>query len=280
MAEEVLTRCGYRCDLCHAYKDNIEQDDQRELLSEGWNRIFGIQLTAEQIYCDGCISSNSDDITLVDAGCKVRSCVIGKAYENCSQCDDFACDLLNDRIVKYDDLVENTKNKISRSDRKNFIKPYENYDRLLELREKNGIHSRMYNKLLTPTFADMRKFIETQEVISLWELLHKYLSKHYNFQQEIKYGGKKYGWYINYKAGSRSILSIHPERKAFMMLLVFGHKELEKYVEVEESISSATATLIENTKKYHDGKWILLRVTKVEQYEDCIKLLAVKRSPR
>lgn len=33
-----------------------------------------------------------------------------------------------------------------------------------------------------------------------------------------------------------------------MMLLVFGHKELEKYVEVEESISSATATLIENTK--------------------------------
>lgn len=65
-----------------------------------------------------------------------------------------------------------------------------------------------------------------------------------------------------------------------MMLLVFGHKELEKYVEVEESISSATATLIENTKKYHDGKWIWLRVTKVEQYEDCIKLLAVKRSPR
>jgi hypothetical protein len=37
MGTEVLTRCAYRCDLCHAYKNNIEKDDQRQLLSDGWH---------------------------------------------------------------------------------------------------------------------------------------------------------------------------------------------------------------------------------------------------
>lgn len=32
MVKEILTRCGYRCDQCLGYKDNIQKEDKRELL--------------------------------------------------------------------------------------------------------------------------------------------------------------------------------------------------------------------------------------------------------
>ena len=277
MAQEILTRCGYRCDLCHAYKENILKDDKREMLRAGWRRIFGINLKLEEIYCEGCISSNCDDIKLIDSGCKVRPCVINKGYENCSQCEEFICEILEKIIVKYDDLINNSEKKISRSDRKNFIKPYENYNRLVEEREKHGAHSRMYNKMLVPTVEDMSSFIENREIITLWEKLHTQINDYYDFNKLLRYAGKNYGWVINYRYRTKSILSIHPERNAFTVLFVFGKKELEEWKKEKRHISNKTNDIIESTKQYQDGKWIWLRILGNEQFNDCLTLLNIKK---
>lgn len=279
MSREILTRCGYRCDLCHAYKDNILKDDKRELLSEGWQRIFGFKIAAEDIYCEGCISSNSNEIRLIDTGCKVRPCVIKRGYENCSQCSDLICEKLEDRIVKYEDLQNKAKEKISRSDRKNIIKPYENYERLLAIKEKNGLYSRMYNKMLEPTETDMERFIEKEEIIGYWIKLNDYIKSNYKIDKIIKYGGKNYGWAINYRIGSKSLISLHPERNAFTVLIIFGKKEIEKFNQQREKISSDTKKLIEDTRQYHDGKWIWIRVLEEKQVNDCITLLNIKKKP-
>ena len=77
MAFEILTRCGYRCDLCLAYAENIKTNDQRALLCEGWRKIFGIDLLPEEIYCEGCLTCSANPI-MVDKGCPVRPCVIAK----------------------------------------------------------------------------------------------------------------------------------------------------------------------------------------------------------
>ncbi len=47
----------FRCDLCLAYKDNIENNDQRQLLSDGWYKIYSLRIPPENIYCDGCINA-------------------------------------------------------------------------------------------------------------------------------------------------------------------------------------------------------------------------------
>ncbi|HHW00600.1 MAG TPA: hypothetical protein GXX36_13760 [Clostridiaceae bacterium] len=36
MPGEILSRCGYRYDLCLASRDNVEKDGRRKLLSDGW----------------------------------------------------------------------------------------------------------------------------------------------------------------------------------------------------------------------------------------------------
>ncbi len=47
--EPILTRCGYRCDLCLAYRPNIETNpENRQILSDGWHKCFGFPIPPEE----------------------------------------------------------------------------------------------------------------------------------------------------------------------------------------------------------------------------------------
>jgi hypothetical protein len=136
MTQEVLTKCGYRCDLCLAYIKNVERQDQRTSLSDGWYDIYGFRIEPEDIYCEGCVSSENP--VLVDKNCPVRPCVISKSIENCSGCDDYICDKLKGRIVDKKNLEEKIKRILSAYEYENFVFPYESKARLDRLR-KNKI---------------------------------------------------------------------------------------------------------------------------------------------
>lgn len=280
MGNEVLTRCGYRCDLCHAYKDNIEKDDQRQLLSDGWHKLYGFRIEPEDIYCEGCISSNCLTARLVDKGCPVRPCVLEKGYENCSQCDEFICEKLEERLVKFEKREEKLGFKITRSERKHFIKPYENYVRLNEMRKENWTHSRMLNKLLIPTDQDMKKFMRIEGVIQSWDQFVEHIESNYSLDRIIDYGGKKYGWFVQYKKGKRSIVTLYPERKGFTILFTFGKAENAEYESRKSEVLQLTREIIDSSRRYHDGRWIWFKVRNKSQIEDAKILLDVKHKPR
>jgi hypothetical protein len=130
--DPVLARCGYRCDLCMAYRPNIEANPENsQKLSDGWFKYFGFRIPAEKITCAGCLSS---DCETLDVGCPVRPCVIARGLDNCAACADFACDKLSERLVTVEDMQNKAGNPIGEDDRLNFILPYENKVRLDALR--------------------------------------------------------------------------------------------------------------------------------------------------
>lgn len=130
--EPVLTRCGYRCDLCLAYRPNVEENPSNQLkLSDGWFKYFGFRLSPSSIICDGCMAENPK---LIDQNCPVRSCVIERNLSNCAQCERYVCDRLKERIVIYEELCSTLHESISEDDYRDFIEPYENKRRLDELR--------------------------------------------------------------------------------------------------------------------------------------------------
>lgn len=136
MNKEVLTRCGYRCDLCLAYKPNIEaHPENRQILSDGWHRYFGFRIPAEKIYCEGCMEENPQ---LIDQACPVRPCVIARGLMSCSECRDFGCDKLKERLVDFAEMEKKAGHPIPIEDRQRFIAPYENKKRLDDLRAKKA----------------------------------------------------------------------------------------------------------------------------------------------
>jgi len=130
--KEILTRCGYRCDLCLAYKVNVESEDRREELSDGWFQIYGFRIPAEEIVCDGCMSGENP--VLIDRNCPVRSCVISRNLPNCAACGDYQCENLKGRIVSRDAQEEKLGRKLTESEYMLFVQPYESGPRLDSLR--------------------------------------------------------------------------------------------------------------------------------------------------
>lgn len=128
----ILSRCGYRCDLCLAYKPNSEQNPaNQQKLSDGWFKYFGFRLPAERILCDGCLAENPN---LIDKACPVRPCVIVRGLATCAQCADYICAKLVERLVDRAELEQKAGRPIPEDDYQCFIRPYENKRRLEALK--------------------------------------------------------------------------------------------------------------------------------------------------
>jgi len=132
----IVTRCGYRCDLCRAYKSNVDKNpSNRERLSDGWLKYFGFHLPPSEICCDGFMG---EDPKLIDQKCPVRPCVIRRRLDSCFQCDHYVCDKLQERLVVYEEVRSRIGADIPSDDYSCFIKPYENKLRLEKLRSASG----------------------------------------------------------------------------------------------------------------------------------------------
>lgn len=126
--EAILARCGYRCDLCLAFRANVEADPlNQQRLSDGWFIYFGFRIPPEKIICDGCLSVGTPTI---DQGCPVRPCAAEKGLASCADCAEYICPRLAERIVVFEDIRQKLGREIPAGDRVRFILPYENKERL------------------------------------------------------------------------------------------------------------------------------------------------------
>ena len=49
--DEILTCCEYRCDLCLAYRSNVETNpSNRHILSDGWFKYFGFRIEPKKLF--------------------------------------------------------------------------------------------------------------------------------------------------------------------------------------------------------------------------------------
>jgi hypothetical protein len=129
--EKMLSRCGYRCDLCAARSDDPAL---RQKLVDGWREYLGHQMyTAENVRCDGCMS----DGRLADKACPVRPCAIEKGIENCAYCDEYPCDKLEGLICSREKFIKRL-GKIPKEDYNLCLRQFESEPELKELRKVSG----------------------------------------------------------------------------------------------------------------------------------------------
>ncbi len=133
--EQIIARCGFRCDMCMAYAGNINSYGDQVKVAEAWSNYFGIEISADKVKCPGCLSTaKSED--LPDRECPVRPCVIEKEMNTCADCFDFSCEKLESRLRFADEAIAKFRGKISEEEFHSFIAPYAGRKILQELRDR------------------------------------------------------------------------------------------------------------------------------------------------
>ena len=141
-------------------------------------------------------------------------------------------------------------------------------------------HQRMFDRTREPTESDIFTFISDADAITAWKQIQEYLEIHYDLSKEILYYGDKYGWLVRYRKSGRTIVSLFPEKLSFSFLIVYGKKEIEKFVAQAADFLPSIVDIFQNTPKLHDGKWLWIRIIDASLFENLKRLIAIKRKPK
>ena len=136
--ERKIACCGYRCDLCPAFKENITGEQDQQEVSDGWYKYYGFRIPPDEICCDGCLAENCDNPRLIDADCAVRPCSQRRGLPNCAHCDEYICGKLAKKIVDFDEITRKQSGEIPPEDRARFLEPYEGKKVLDTIRKSAG----------------------------------------------------------------------------------------------------------------------------------------------
>ena len=117
-----------------------------------------------------------------------------------------------------------------------------------------------------------------RKAFAFWTEVADWIAQNYPgvFTPEWLFGGKKHGWCLRYKK-SKSFCTFVPEKNRFALMIVFGADERAKVETIRADLSPATQEAYDAATTYHDGKWLLLRVSSKSVIRDAQRLLAVKR---
>jgi hypothetical protein len=136
---ELIARCGFRCDLCLGYRENVEWDERnRQIFRDGLEKYYGDKLTLQECYCDGCMAEDSSNPVLITKDCRVRSCAISRGLQNCAVCERYPCSDLEKKFVERRKVEARFGGPMPEEDYRLFVMPYEARQVLDNVRQRQG----------------------------------------------------------------------------------------------------------------------------------------------
>lgn len=138
--EDIIACCGFKCNLCLAYRDNIKSKQDREKFRDGVFKYYGDKLTLDECYCDGCITDDNGNPQRMNVECQVRPCVTERCLDNCAYCDQYPCGKLKPKMIDYKEVEKRFGACIPKEDYENFIKPYESRKVLDRIRKERSLN--------------------------------------------------------------------------------------------------------------------------------------------
>lgn len=85
---ELVPPCGLYCGVCAIRIATVDDNDKfREKLAP----IYGVK--PEDLHCEGC-RAPVDKVWMYCQACPIKACTGDRGYEDCSECDDFPCELI------------------------------------------------------------------------------------------------------------------------------------------------------------------------------------------
>jgi len=84
---------------------------------------------------------------------------------------------------------------------------------------------------------------------------------------------------VRFRRGKKTIVSINLHEDHYDFQLVFGKAEREKFEAMKDEFPPAIVELYDNSRTYHDGKWLLIRVDNLKMLEVVKKLILLKKRP-
>ena len=118
-----------------------------------------------------------------------------------------------------------------------------------------------------------------QPLFEVWQALCLALDNKYDMERSWNPGGKRWTYEYKYRRGGKTLCCLYAKSHCIGFMVIFGKDERAKIEEIRDTLSSAVCKKYDEAETYHDGKWVMFEPTDTSEFDDYMKLLAVKRRP-
>jgi len=92
--DQIIAYCGLACHECGALlATQADDDEKRAEVAREWSEQFNVDVSPENINCDGCLSERGRLFSHCMT-CQIRKCAREKDLDNCGYCDEYPCEKL------------------------------------------------------------------------------------------------------------------------------------------------------------------------------------------
>ena len=129
-----------------------------------------------------------------------------------------------------------------------------------------------------PSAAAMAELLGAP-LFAVWQELCAVIEAKYDMERLWNAGGKNWTYEYKYRRGGKTLCSLYAKSGCMGFMIIFGKSERAKVEEIRDTLSDAVSRQYDEAETYHDGKWVMFEPTDTAQFDDYMKLLAIKRKP-
>ncbi len=129
-----------------------------------------------------------------------------------------------------------------------------------------------------PTESSMIELLG-RSLYEIWQQLCMTINKKYEMDRIWNNGGKKWTYEYKYRRGGKTLCCLYAKSNCIGFMIIFGKDERAKFEDIRDTLSDSICKQYDEAKTYRDGKWVMFEPIDTTEFDDYIKLLAIKRKP-
>ena len=118
-----------------------------------------------------------------------------------------------------------------------------------------------------------------QPLYEVWQALCSAIDEKYEMERIWNTGGKRWTYEYKYRRGGKTLCSLYAKNNCVGFMIIFGKDERAKFEDIRETVSDTVCKQYDEAQTYRDGKWGMFEPADTTEFDDYMKLLAVKRKP-
>lgn len=118
-----------------------------------------------------------------------------------------------------------------------------------------------------------------ESLYDVWNKLNALIEERYDMDCIWNKGGKAWTYEYKYRRGGKTLCALYARENCVGFMIILGKDERLKFEADRDRYSQEVQKIYDETKTYHDGKWIMFEPVDTSMFHDFISLLRIKRRP-
>ena len=131
---------------------------------------------------------------------------------------------------------------------------------------------------IIPTPEEMTVLVGAS-LYDIWSKLNILIDERYDVNGAWNKGGKAWKYEYKYRRGGKTLCALYARENCVGFMVILGKDERLKFEKDRENYGEEVQRIYDETKNYHDGKWMMFEPTDTSLFNDFIRLLGIKRKP-